>query len=66
MVLNKSCSMASDPVSTGGGSMSPVDGGESGSESPGLAVVLVAWLLVSVPLIWGVWQTIKKASALFR
>ena len=31
-----------------------------------LAVVVIAWLLVSVPLIWGVWQTIKKASALFR
>jgi hypothetical protein len=46
--------------------MSRVNDGESGSEPPGLAVVLVAWLLVSVPLIWGVWQTIKKASALFR
>jgi hypothetical protein len=30
------------------------------------AVVLLAWLLVAVPLIWGIWQTIKKASALFR
>jgi hypothetical protein len=29
-------------------------------------VVLLAWLLVSVPLLWGVWQTIKKAAALFR
>jgi hypothetical protein len=46
--------------------MSPLNDSESGSEPPALAVVLIAWLLVSVPLIWGVWQTIKKASALFR
>ncbi len=46
--------------------MSPLDGSEAGSQPPRLAVVLVAWLLVSVPLLWGVWQTIKKASALFR
>ncbi len=46
--------------------MSPFDQGESGSGQQRLAVVVVAWLLVSVPLIWGVWQTIKKASALFR
>jgi hypothetical protein len=31
-----------------------------------LWVVAVAWLLVTVPLLWGVWQTIKKASALFQ
>jgi hypothetical protein len=28
--------------------------------------VITAWLLVSIPLLWGVWQTVKKASALFR
>jgi hypothetical protein len=28
--------------------------------------VLLAWLLVSAPLVWGVWQTIKKAAALFH
>ena len=46
--------------------MSPVNNNEPGSERGSVAVVLVAWLLVSVPLIWGVWQTIKKASVLFR
>ncbi|MFL5489838.1 MAG: hypothetical protein ACJ8AV_00385 [Gemmatimonadales bacterium] len=46
--------------------MSPVHQSESGSDQRRLGVVLVAWLLVSVPLIWGVWQTIKKASALFH
>ena len=30
-----------------------------------LAVVL-AWLPVTIPLLWGVWQTIKKAAVLFR
>jgi hypothetical protein len=29
-------------------------------------VVVLAWLLVTVPLLWGVLQTIKKASALFQ
>ena len=37
----------------------------SPSTTPAGAVVL-AWLLVTIPLLWGVWQTIKKASALFR
>jgi hypothetical protein len=46
--------------------MSPANQSETGSGQQRLAVVLLAWLLVSVPLIWGVWQTIKKASALFR
>ncbi|HKP49731.1 MAG TPA: hypothetical protein VJU17_06920 [Gemmatimonadales bacterium] len=46
--------------------MSPFNQSEAGSGQQSLGVVMVAWLLVSVPLIWGVWQTIKKASALFR
>jgi hypothetical protein len=29
-------------------------------------LVVFSWLLVSVPLLWGVWQTVKKASALFQ
>ena len=29
-------------------------------------VVVGAWLLVAIPLLWGVWQTVKKAAALFR
>ena len=29
-------------------------------------VVALAWLLVTVPLLWGVWQTFKKAAALFQ
>ena len=38
---------------------------QSPSTTPPAAVVL-AWLLVTIPLLWGVWETIKKASALFR
>ena len=28
--------------------------------------VAVAWILVSLPLLWGVFNTLKKALALFR
>ena len=30
------------------------------------ALVVVAWLLVGIPLLWGVWNTLLKAAALFR
>jgi hypothetical protein len=30
------------------------------------AVVVLAWLPVTIPLVWGVWQTLKKAAVLFR
>jgi hypothetical protein len=40
---------------------------ELGSERPGSwALVAVAWLLVGVPLLWGVWQTVRKAAQLFK
>jgi MFS-type transporter involved in bile tolerance (Atg22 family) len=29
-------------------------------------LVALAWLLVSIPLFWGIWQTVKKAAVLFR
>lgn len=29
-------------------------------------VVVLAWALVAIPLLWGVWSTMKKASLLFR
>lgn len=28
--------------------------------------VILAWTLVGVPLLWGVWNTLLKAAALFR
>ncbi len=29
-------------------------------------LVALAWLAVGVPLLWGVWNTLKKAVVLFR
>lgn len=28
--------------------------------------VAIAWILVGIPLLWGVYMTIKKAAPLFR
>jgi len=38
----------------------------SGHATTPLGLVLLAWLFVSVPLAWGVLQTLEKATALFR
>ena len=38
--------------------------GPSGSTTPPVLVAL-AWLLVGVPLAYGLWQTLVRASALF-
>jgi hypothetical protein len=35
------------------------------TRSRSLTVVL-AWLPVLLPLLWGIWQTVKKAAVLFR
>lgn len=29
-------------------------------------LVILAWVLVGVPLLWGVWNTLLKAAALFE
>jgi hypothetical protein len=29
-------------------------------------LVILAWLPVTIPLLWGIWQTVKKAAVLFR
>jgi hypothetical protein len=29
-------------------------------------LVAVCWTIVGVPLLWGVWNTLVKASALFK
>lgn len=28
--------------------------------------VVLAWVAVTLPLLWGIWQTVKKAAVLFR
>jgi hypothetical protein len=39
----------------------------SNRPSPGSWIaVAFAWLAVSIPLLWGIWQTVKKATVLFR
>jgi len=40
--------------------------GESGPSGRSWALVAIAWLLVSVPLLWGIWTTLTKAVVLFR
>lgn len=38
----------------------------SGEPRPSSLLVLVlAWLAVGIPLLWGVWQTVQKAAVLF-
>ena len=42
---------------------------DDGSEAPSAGswlVVGIAWLLVSVPLLWGIWTTLAKAAVLFQ
>lgn len=39
---------------------------ETGPDSGSWIVVALAWLAVGVPMLWGIWTTIKKASLLFR
>jgi hypothetical protein len=41
------------------------DGSEEAAGSSWFIVVL-AWLPVTLPLLWGIWQTVKKAAVLFR
>ena len=30
------------------------------------ASIAIAWLIVGAPLLWGVWETVKKSMALFQ
>ena len=38
---------------------------DAGDGSP-VARLVLAWMLVGVPLAWGVWQVFKKSLDLFR
>jgi hypothetical protein len=43
------------------------DDGPGAAEVTGQwGTVALAWVLVGVPLLWGVWNTLLKAAALFR
>ena len=52
--------MSTDDTTAGDG---PAPGTTGTTTSP--ALVGLAWLLVGVPLLYGLWQTLVKASALF-
>jgi ABC-type nickel/cobalt efflux system permease component RcnA len=30
------------------------------------AMVVVSWVLVGIPLAWGIWKTLQKAAVLFK
>jgi hypothetical protein len=30
------------------------------------AAIAISWLIVGLPLLWGVWETVKKSMALFH
>ena len=32
----------------------------------GLVVLLLAWIAVGLPMLWGIYMTIRKASLLFK
>lgn len=38
----------------------------SRAEGNSPAAVAFAWLLVGLPLLWGIWETVKKSQALFH
>jgi hypothetical protein len=44
----------------------PTDDSPEAPSSGSWLLVAVAWLLVSVPLLWGIWTTLAKAAVLFR
>ncbi len=51
--------MADSDRQAGQSDRQPQAGGQWG-------MVAVAWLLVGAPLLWGIWNTLVKASALFK
>jgi hypothetical protein len=41
---------------------------EGRNEGPATSAFLVigAWIAVGIPMLWGVWMTLRKAALLFR
>jgi len=50
-------------MATSDSSTSPAPSSEGSSSSP--LILVLAWVAVGAPLLWGVAQTFKKAMALF-
>jgi hypothetical protein len=53
-------------MTSSGGRLSDHSAAGTRRDSPQRIQLLLAWLVVSVPLLWGIWETIKKAALLFR
>ncbi len=51
----------SDPYASAGG-----PAGNEASDPANLLKLVVAWLFVGVPLVWGVWQVAVKSITLFK
>jgi hypothetical protein len=51
---------------TAGGRLVGSDKTPSSASSSSWIPVILAWSLVTIPLLWGIWQTAKKAVVLFR
>jgi hypothetical protein len=41
-------------------------GNDAGRRTGGWLLVAAAWTAVALPMLWGVWMTLKKAAQLFR
>ena len=39
---------------------------QTGPTAASWAAVAIAWILVGIPLLWGVFMTVRKAAPLFR
>ncbi len=44
----------------------PLDDRSTAPSAGSWLLVGIAWLAVSVPLLWGIWTTLAKAAVLFR
>jgi hypothetical protein len=50
------------------GDVQPMPSEPAGPNGPGTSafLVIMAWIAVGIPMIWGVWMTLRKATLLFR
>jgi len=39
---------------------------EPAAPKTSVAALVLAWAFVGSPLVWGIWETLKKAAVLFR
>jgi len=44
----------------------PPSAGENANTGSSARILAVSWIAVGIPMLWGVWMTLKKAALLFR